>query len=215
VLRVTALLRAFKHKSDSMSVSTWLDESSTAPFYRYYNLGLFLDPGYTVGQTPFMAPSVFNFFRPGYVPPQSSTATAGKVAPELQLVNEVSVTGYVNAIHEALESGIGEWKVYDADGKCGLITAAVSGHPECAIDSQNRRDVQFDFSDLQTLAAAPEARFDEVAGRLLTMPATTFLKTQVSMAVSSMPSNNSAALQNRVRAAVFLVMASTEFLVQK
>jgi uncharacterized protein (DUF1800 family) len=215
VLRVTALLRAFKHKSDAMSVSTWLDESPTAPFYRYYDLGLFQEPGYTVGQTPFMAPSVFNFFRPGYVPPQSSTATAGKVAPEMQLVNEVSVTGYVNAIRDALADGIGEWKQYDVDGKCGLINATVSGHPECGIDNQNRRDVQFDFTDLQATAADTSALFDEVSVRLLSLPASDVLKKAVTTAVSSMPSNTPAALQNRVRATIFLVMASTEFLVQK
>jgi hypothetical protein len=217
VLRVTALLRAFKHKSDSMSVSTWLDESPTAPFVRYYNLGLFQEQGYTVGQTPFMAPSVFNFFRPGYVPPQSATSSAKMVAPEMQLVNEVSVTGYVNAIRDALSIGIGigEYKQYDLDGKCGLINSAVSGHPECGIDNMSRRDVQFDFTDLQATAADPNALFDEVTARLLTLPASDTLKKTVTTAVSTMPSNTPAALQDRVRATIFLVMVSTEFLVQR
>jgi uncharacterized protein (DUF1800 family) len=215
VLRLTSLFRAFKHTSDSYSVSTWLDESPTAPFVRYYNLGLFQEQGYTVGQTPFMAPSVFNFFRPGYVPPQSSTASAGKVAPEMQLVNEVSVTGYVNAIRDALSIGIGEWKSYDVDGKCGLISVAVASHPECAVDNLSRRDVQFDFSDLQNSASDANVLFDVVAQRLLTLPSSDYLKKQVTSAVGAMPTGTTSALLNRVRAAIFLVMVSPEFLVQK
>ncbi|MBX3593053.1 DUF1800 family protein [Sphingomonas sp.] len=40
--------------------------------------------------------SVFNFFRPGYTPPNTPIANAGLVAPELQITNEISTVGYVN-----------------------------------------------------------------------------------------------------------------------
>lgn len=43
-------------------------------------------------------PSVFNFYRPGYVAPQTQTGNAGLTAPELQLVNSSSVAGYLNFI---------------------------------------------------------------------------------------------------------------------
>jgi uncharacterized protein (DUF1800 family) len=49
-----------------------------------------------LGQSPLRAPSVFNFYRPGYVPPQSGLAEQGLVAPEFQLVDESNVIGYVN-----------------------------------------------------------------------------------------------------------------------
>jgi uncharacterized protein (DUF1800 family) len=49
-----------------------------------------------LGQSPLRSPSVFNFFRPGYVPPQSGLSEQGLVAPEFQLVDESSVIGYVN-----------------------------------------------------------------------------------------------------------------------
>lgn len=42
------------------------------------------------------APSVFNFYRPGYVPPQTEIAERGLTAPEFQLINASSVTGYIN-----------------------------------------------------------------------------------------------------------------------
>jgi uncharacterized protein (DUF1800 family) len=49
-----------------------------------------------LGQSPLRSPSVFNFFRPGYVPPNTEIATAGKQAPEFQLLNETTTAGYTN-----------------------------------------------------------------------------------------------------------------------
>ena len=49
-----------------------------------------------LGQSPLRSPSVFNFFRPGYVPPNTGIATAGKVAPEFQILNETTAAGYIN-----------------------------------------------------------------------------------------------------------------------
>ena len=50
------------------------------------------------GQRVLDAPSVFNFFRPGYVPPGTAMAAAGATAPEFQIVNESSVSQWVNFI---------------------------------------------------------------------------------------------------------------------
>lgn len=49
-----------------------------------------------LGQQAFRAPSVFNFYRPGYVAPNSETGAAGLTAPELQILNETSTLGYVD-----------------------------------------------------------------------------------------------------------------------
>jgi uncharacterized protein (DUF1800 family) len=51
-----------------------------------------------LGQSPVRSPSVFNFFRPGYVPPSTEIATAGKQAPEFQLLNETTTAGYINFV---------------------------------------------------------------------------------------------------------------------
>ncbi|MFZ6748642.1 DUF1800 domain-containing protein [Undibacterium sp. Ren11W] len=48
------------------------------------------------GQQPLGAPSVFNFFRPGYVPPNTVLATQNKQSPELQIVSEQTVLTQVN-----------------------------------------------------------------------------------------------------------------------
>ena len=63
------------------------------------------DPGVSLGQSPLRSPSVFNFFRPGYVPAGTGIASAGLVAPEFQLANESSVAGYLNTMQLVIASG--------------------------------------------------------------------------------------------------------------
>jgi uncharacterized protein (DUF1800 family) len=75
-----------------------------------WNIGNTSDPGTRLGQSPLRSPSVFNFFRPGYVPPNSPLGTAGVTAPEFQLCNETTVAGYLNFMQNVIANGIGELK---------------------------------------------------------------------------------------------------------
>ena len=70
-----------------------------------WNIGDRSDPFSSLGQSPLRSPSVFNFFRPGYVPPSTALASAKLVAPEFQLVNETSVGGYLNFMQNVLPNG--------------------------------------------------------------------------------------------------------------
>lgn len=54
------------------------------------------DPVSGLGQHPFRSPSVFNFYRPGYVAPGTQSGEAGMTAPELQLVDATSAIGHLN-----------------------------------------------------------------------------------------------------------------------
>lgn len=83
VLRLAHWMRAFNARSDSRRFAG-IDDTDDAVS--------------RLSQTPMRSPSVFNFFRPGYVPSSESIAAAGMVAPEFQLANEVSVAGYANYI---------------------------------------------------------------------------------------------------------------------
>jgi uncharacterized protein (DUF1800 family) len=58
-----------------------------------------------LGQAPLRSPSVFNFYRPGYVPPQTAMATQHLVAPEFQLTNESTVMGYANFLLAVMPAG--------------------------------------------------------------------------------------------------------------
>lgn len=50
----------------------------------------------SLAQHPFRSPSVFNFYRPGYIANGTETGAANLTAPELQIVNESSIIGYTN-----------------------------------------------------------------------------------------------------------------------
>jgi uncharacterized protein (DUF1800 family) len=69
-----------------------------APGQTTWRIADMSNPGTRLGQSPMRSPSVFNFYRPGYVPPNTPIATAGLVAPEFQITNDTSVPGYVNTI---------------------------------------------------------------------------------------------------------------------
>ena len=81
VLRLSHMLRAF---------------NATSRSGRFTGIGLTDDPATRLNQTPMFAPSVFNFFRPGYVPSGQGLAQAGLVVPEMQITHELSVAGYMN-----------------------------------------------------------------------------------------------------------------------
>lgn len=75
-----------------------------------WSIGLTVDAASRLGQSPLRAPSVFNFFRPGYVPPNSGVAAQGLQAPEFQLVHESSVVGWVNFAQQFVAGGVADVK---------------------------------------------------------------------------------------------------------
>lgn len=54
------------------------------------------DPSQALGQHPYRSPSVFNFYRPGYVAPGTVSGDLELTAPELQILNESTAIGYLN-----------------------------------------------------------------------------------------------------------------------
>jgi uncharacterized protein (DUF1800 family) len=154
------------------------------------------DPLTNLGQTPLRAPSVFNYYRPGYTPPNTGIASAGMVAPEMQTTAEPSVIGYLNFIQRTIQYGVG-------------------GYPY---------DVTADYSAEVALAATPDALVDHVNLLLTNNTITAVLRQQILTAINSVgipqsTDTNAAAVarakNNRVYLAIFLTMASTEYLIQK
>ncbi len=68
-----------------------------------------------LGQSPGRSPSVFNFFRPGYTPPNSAIAGQGLVAPEFQITSEPSVIAYVNYMAALIANGAGDFRANYSD----------------------------------------------------------------------------------------------------
>jgi uncharacterized protein (DUF1800 family) len=190
VLRLSAYLRAFPHTSDS---GAW-------------KVGNTDNPATSLGQTPLRAPSVFNFYRPGYVPPNSATAAAGLVAPELQILDETSASGWVNTMRDNVERGVGQ-----SNGTIGGVV-------------YNRRDLQRDWRAEIALADDPAALAAHVLDRLLHGRSAPALQQEVAQAVAGIvvpaPTATNAARvaearRNRVNAALLLTLAAPEYLVQQ
>lgn len=111
ILRVTAWARAF-------------EASSKTNEFRIRQTG-------QIGQSTMEAPSVFNFYRPGFVPPGSAIAAAKLVAPELQINTESQVTAYLNFMANAVEKGTGD----NNDVSCSYAAeVALASNPDALID---------------------------------------------------------------------------------
>ena len=161
------------------------------------------DPATRLGQSPLRSGSVFNFFRPGYVPPATAMAAAGQVAPEFQIVNESSVSGYLNFMQNAIRFG---YYVNAPDLPQNGSTAA------------NGFDITCSYANLLPLAADAAALVRKVALLLSAGQVSAATQSRIVAALNATPvtAGSSAAAQlNRVAAAVLLVMASPEYLVQK
>ena len=63
-----------------------------------------------LGQSIGHSPSVFNFFRPGYSPPNTSISASNLVGPEFQITSEPSVIAYVNYMQSLIQNGAGDAK---------------------------------------------------------------------------------------------------------
>jgi hypothetical protein len=192
VLRLAAYLRAFPHSSDT-------------GFWRVGNTD---NPGTALGQTPLRSPSVFNYYRPGYVAPGTQSAARNLATPELQLASETTAAGFINYMRDNIASGVGATN--------GTVNGVV----------RNRRDIQPDFSAELALAGDPAALVARVAERLTWGQLGASGQAEIANAVGSItiPALNStgsnqaqidAARRSRVNAAVLLVVASPEFQVQR
>lgn len=167
ILRFTGWARAFKAASPG---NLWA-------------IGNTSDPATRLGQSPLRSGSVFNFFRPGYVPPNTAIGTAGMVAPEFQITNESTVVGYVNFMQNTISRGIG--------------------------------DVKADYTALLPLADTAQVLLDELNLVLAAGQLTAATMTLIASAVDSMAKGTDPARLNRIYAALVMVMASPEFIVQK
>ena len=143
----------------------------------------------SLGQSPLRSPSVFNFFRPGYVPPSTSLAQAGATAPEFQIVNETTVSAYLNFMQSTIERGL---------GTSNNVTANYSRELALVTDAR---------------ALVDHLCLTLAAGQVSDASRTIMVNALNARAITA---NSSATDRNRrVWAAVLMVMGCPEYLVQK
>jgi uncharacterized protein (DUF1800 family) len=141
------------------------------------------DAGRALAQSPLRSPSVFNFFRPGYVPPDTALDTSALEAPEFQLANESSVVGYVNTMQRAVAGSLA--------------------------------DLTPDYTTLLALADDATALLAEINLVLAANQLSGATTTQLATAVGTMPSGTDTTRRARVNAALVLVLAAPQYLIQK
>ena len=125
-----------------------------------WNIGNLSDPATRLGQSPMRSPSVFNFFRPGYVPPNSELGRLGLTAPEFQLANEISAVGWVNFAQTFVAAGVGETRpTYTAELAVADDAAALVRRVALllAADSLPPASLSLITQAVSTIAATTEA----------------------------------------------------------
>ena len=159
--------------------------------------------GANLGQSPLRSPSVFNFFRPGYVPPNTAIASASMVAPEFQLVSEQQVMDYLGAMYNPIRNGF------------AIGNAAVPG---VSTGTPVTYDVKANYAAEIALAPNASALVDRLdlllcAGQLKAATKALIVGALASPAVTA--SSAESVKLNRIAAAIFLIMASADYMVQK
>lgn len=191
ILRMTHWARAFRAKQVTPEYSWALWDTSEAT---------------ALGQHPYRAPSVFNFFRPGYVAPGTLTGSRNLTAPELQIVNASSVPGYANFMtpfifNEARETDVEELQEeYDEEGlPLNAELALTSFEPNYSREIQlannsnallNRLDIILTHGQLSGVTRA-----------------------QIKRVLAEIPPEDNELRELRVMFAVMMIMTSPDYLV--
>ena len=172
-----------KLREPMLRLASWARAYSVASPSGAWAVGNTSDPGKGLAQSPLRSPSVFNFFRPGYVPPNSPLGTAALVAPEFQIANESSVVGCINFMQRAVASQVG--------------------------------DLTPDYASLLALADDASALIAEINLVLAANQLSAATTATLAAAVQTLPGGTDALRRTRINAALVLVLAAPEYIVQK
>lgn len=174
---------AGKLREPAIRLANWMRAFHATSSTGRFPVGNLDNTSNALGQTPMRSPTVFNFYRPEFVPPNTSIAAANLFSPEMQITEETSVVGYLNFMRSAIPNGTGTARVIKADYTAEL---ALAGTPDQLVDRINLLMMQNQMSST--------------------------LRGQILAAINSNPNNTNI---NRVYLAIFLTMASPEYIVQK
>ena len=161
----------------------WARAFSVASPSGLWAVGDTSDSAKGLAQSPLRSPTVFNFFRPGYVPPNTALDVDALEAPEFQIANESSVVGCINYLQRAVAGSIA-----DLTPDYGSLTAIAD-------------DANALLAELNLVLAA-----NQLSAATITTLAT---------AVATMASGTDTTRRARINAALVLVLAAPEYIVQK
>jgi uncharacterized protein (DUF1800 family) len=179
---------AAKLREPALRITHWMRAfGATSPSGDYMVIGD-LD---ALGQRIYAPASVFSYFRPGYVPAGTALATAGATAPEFQIVNEGSTAAWVNLARNMAGSGIG-WNGSAQDLASAMATPI-------SLVSTGNVNALIEHLNLLLFAGTMSAE----------------LKFDILDAVGGVAGSDANSHAYRARIALFMALASPEYLVQK
>jgi uncharacterized protein (DUF1800 family) len=196
---LAAVVRAILLDAEARAAPTDTSGRLTEPFLRLVKLWriygakaqsgryLIAAPEQAFGQAPGRSPSVFNFYRPDYQPP-GELQTGGLTSPEMQITTETTAVTTTNALYNL---------VFFRNS-----TLATPG----------ANDVLIDITEELALTDTPAALVDKVAQKLLGGQISTTLRQAAIDQVGRVAATSKG---NRVAEALYLVVSSPEFAVQR
>lgn len=192
-----------KLREPMLRLAQWGRTFGAKSAYGSWKIDDLSDAGTQLGQSPLRSPSVFNFFRPGYVPPGTALAASGTPAPEFQLVSESTVAGYLNFMTETIRGGL--W----ADGP---------NVPYGDSNATDGYDIKASYSAELAIVIDATALVNRLnlllcAGQLSAATRTLFINALNATRITA--TSSSGRKLDRIASAVLLVMASAEYLIQK
>jgi uncharacterized protein (DUF1800 family) len=173
VLNFVHLARVYQEAAPDLVKTNWSMFADTS------------DVSNALSQSPLRSPSVFNFYRPGFVAAGTETGDLGLTAPELQIVNAGSAVGYMNFMFDFISR---------TNGTNTVIP---------------------DFTEEMALANDPDALLDRIDLSLTAGRMTDATRAAIKDAVDALPirSNNDATdRRSRVRIAVMMTVVAPEFM---
>ena len=195
-----------KVREPMLRLVQWGRTFGLASAHGSWKMGVLSKPGRQWSQSPLRSPSVFNYFRPGCVPPSTSMATIKAAVPEFQIVSETSGAGYLNFMMGVIRRGI-------------YVNAP--DLPNNVANSKNPRsgfDLQASYEKELSLAFSAPGLMGRINLLLCAGQLSVSTMVTISRALELTPLAVSASLDSRldrVAGAVLMVMASAEYVLQK
>ena len=188
MLRFSAVLRAFGAEGQAVATA---GGATTRGLLR--NRGIGVD----MAQSVMGSPSVFNFYRPNFMP-TGDLRDRGLVAPELQILNEAVAISSINHLHGRL------WQTDSAD----------TGIPTTTSDPRFYwTRYRFNLAAEKGLAVAPEKLVDRMNLLLMGGRMPTDMRNILVASTYATPMNDGGG--DRVEDLIFLIASSSQFAVQR
>ncbi|MEM9605629.1 MAG: DUF1800 family protein [Pseudomonadota bacterium] len=168
-----------------------------------------LDNSDSIGMAYFESPSVFNYFRPGYVPPGTRAGDRGKTVPEFQAFQGARLVGYTELMTDLILERVGLWSCPSQPGSdfTGLDPCNSAGPGDAFAP---------DWSAQLALADAPDALVRHLDTLLTAGRMNPRVRERITATVGTIPVEQATRdddLRKRVQVAVLMAVTAPSYAV--